>query len=228
MDCILESVNPDDIYTQRQINKETKTSDTFKGKAKKFLGSLDIDTTYLNKNTWQLINNSLEQIRLPAIGERIRIRTQQSINLIGFILKIIEVHEIIEELTIATYTLNRHALSIISDLTKTGKIKKLNILLASSYSFRNADYYAKLKADFLALDETGYNVHLVFAWSHFKITLAKCGADYYQHEGSMNYSDNNMAEQLSFENNKAIYDYDYDFIINKVIQSGQAAVEVIC
>ena len=225
MDCILESVNPDDIYTQRVAKEAAKTA---RSTAKDFLDGLNIDTSQLKKNTWQLINNSLEQIRLPLSGERIRIRTQQSINLIGFILKIIEVHGIIEELTITTYTLNRYALSIISDLVKTNKIIKLNILLASAYSFRKPEYYRKLKTDFSILSRDGFDVHLVFAWAHFKVTLAKCGGDYYQHEGSMNYSDNNMAEQLSFENNKAIYDYDYDFIINKVIQSGQAAIEVIC
>lgn len=111
---------------------------------------------------------------------------------------------------------------------KAGTIKKLSVLLASSYSFRDEKYYNQLKIDFIELGDLGFDIHLTFAWSHFKITLAKCGDDYYQFEGSMNYSENNMAEQILFENNKQTYDYDYKFITGIVQQTDNAALEVIC
>jgi hypothetical protein len=64
-------------------------------------------------------------------------------------------------------------------------------------------------------------------WSHLKITLARCGNNFYQFEGSMNYSMNNMAEQIVFENNKDLYDFDYYFIIETMQDTNNKALEII-
>ncbi len=205
-----------------------ETPQKYKQKTKIFLESLEIRTESFREGIYQLISNTQEQLKLPLPGEMLRIRTQQSINLIGIILKIISTHDQIDNLTIATYTLNKEASSAIFDLVKTGRIRHLNLLIASSYTFRNKDVYTRLKEDCQTLSTDGYDVHLTFAWSHFKITLAKCGENYYQFEGSMNYSQNNMAEQLSFENNKTTYDYDYVFITEIIHRSGHAALDVVC
>ena len=50
--------------------------------------------------------------------------------------------------------------------------------------------------------------------------------DYYHFEGSMNYSTNNMAEQLLFENNKEIYDNDMQFF-NDIVENANNSLEII-
>ncbi len=205
-----------------------KTSDALSKNARKFLTDNDIREGIFNKPSFKILQNVLVDLRLPKRGEQIRIRTQQQINLIAMVLKILEVHKVIDELTVATYTLNRLSIEAMMDAARSGAIKCVNLLISSSYSFRDKTYFQELKDFALGMAAGGHNFHLTFAWSHFKITLARCGKDHYQFEGSMNYSTNNMAEQLVFENNKITYDYDYDFITQVMIDKKNKALDVIC
>lgn len=195
--------------------EKKKTSDALAKEAKTFLKENDIRRNIFNKPSFEILGNVLK-LRLPKKDEQIRYRTQQQMNLISMVLKIVDVHKKIDALTIATYTLNRLAIETLSDLVRAGKVSALNLLVSSSYGFRDKKYFQELKNYALNLSRE-FNVHLVFAWCHFKITLAKCGDNYYQIEGSMNYSTNNMAEQLLFENNKKSYFYDYDFITKAMV-----------
>lgn len=67
-----------------------------------------------------------------------------------------------------------------------------------------------------------------FGWSHMKITVIKAKDNFFQFEGSMNYSTNNMAEQLVFENNKNTYNFDYNFINELVTDKKNKNLEIIC
>ena len=225
---LFESMLTEDFLIQTPI-KQKGTSEKYKDSVKIFLDNIDVRATEkITKTTWNIIYNFLDDFRLPHPGEQIRIRTQQQINLISIILKITDVHNIIENLTIATYTLNKEAFSIIIQLLKSGRIKHLSLFLASSYTFRDKNYYDYLKQSVIDLQRNNYNISLVFAWLHLKITIIKCGKNYYQIEGSMNYSMNNMAEQILFENSKESYDYDLDFL-NTIITSNQhhKALEIV-
>ncbi len=201
------------------------TSDKYRASVKIFLEEHDIRIESFKNPTFRIIYHVLEDLTLPRPGEQMRIRTQQQINLISIILKIIEVHGQIEDLTIATYTLNKEAWGVITDLLQSGRIEKLSLFLASSYSFRDKAYYEFLKTTTLSLQEH-YNLSLVFAWLHLKITLAKCGGNYYQFEGSMNYSTNNMAEQILFENRIETYEHDYT-LLQSFTSHNNKALEVI-
>lgn len=203
------------------------TSDKLKSKAKLFLEKNNIRESLFKKKEMQILDNVLENFKLPKKNQQIRIRTQQQINLISILLKIIEQHKKIDALTITTYTLNRLSLETICDLITAKKIKALNLLISSSYTFRDKKYYSEIKNKIFSLSKK-YKVHLAFAWCHFKITLARCGTDYYQHEGSMNYSQNNMAENLLIENNKETYNHDYIFLNETVFLKKNKAIDVIC
>ena len=196
-------------------------------RAKSFLDKMHIRTSTIKNKTYQIIENVINDLVLPKKGEQIRIRTQQQINLISMVLKVAH-SNIIDELSIMTYTFNREALGIVLDLIRSKQIKKFNLILASSYSFRDPKYYEELKSVFLGFQNK--NIHLSFAWSHLKVTLAKCGNNYYQIEGSMNYSTNNMAENLVFENCKNTYDFDKK--VFNIILKGEGrknkALEYIC
>ena len=179
------------------------------------------------KQTMQVIENALTQIKLPEKGEQLRIRTQQQFNMVAFVAKIADQHHAIDELSIATYTINSEAWDIIIGLLEAGRIKKLNLVLASSYSFRDDERYKMMKSRMIELSQM-YDVHLSFVWLHLKITLARCGDNFYQIEGSMNYSMNNMAENILFENGRAIYEHDYEFITKTMFMRGLSSTEVVC
>lgn len=140
-----------------------------------------------------------------------------------FLMKIIEQHGKIEELTISTYTINREAMALLTQWKEAGTIGKVSLLISSSYSFRDPKWYNEIKDICRAND-----MRLTYCWGHLKITLAKAGDDCYQFEGSMNYSTNNMAEQISFENNKSTYDSDYEFLHNVIGNRNSNSLEVVC
>ena len=205
---------------------KTKTPDALSTKAKQFLNEIDLRKEKLKKTTLKIVS-TLNEFPLPEKGEQIRIRTQTQINLISLVLKLAHDYGVIDELTITTYTLNKESFAVLKEFLETGKILKLNLLIASSYSFREPDYFNFLKQTCLKLSQR-HAVSLVCAWIHFKITLARCGEDFYQFEGSMNYSTNNMAEQLLLCNDRIIYDYDYSFINIKLREIKNAALEIVC
>jgi len=215
----------DEDFCEKSI-KSKKTSDTLKKKAKEFLFENNIRQSIFTESDFLIINNVLTDLRLPKKKQQLRIRTQQQINLISIVFKIIEIHKKIDELTISTYTFNRKSLNSIIDLVKGKKILKFNLLLSSSYSFRDAKYLAEVKELMILLSKKNH-ISFSMVWSHFKITLIKCGSDYYQHEGSMNYSTNNMAEQIVFENNKKNYDYDYEFLTKIIFDKKLKSIERI-
>jgi len=200
-----------------------KTSDKYKKQAKLFLTENKVfNTENIKKRTYRYIYDK-NLIPVPEKGEQIRIRTQQQMNLITIILKVIDIYSEIEELTISTYTINREAMSILTQLKDSGKIKRINLLISSSYGFRDPKWYEEIKA--LCI---GHGMHLVFAWAHFKITLIRAKDNYFQIEGSMNYSTNNMAEQLLLENSETTYMKDYEFINSIMTDRKNKALEIIC
>lgn len=210
----------------RQVKK---TSDQYIDQVKIFLDKAEIIGVDLRRKEsfCQVLESTFNNLVFPEKEQQLRIRTQTQLNLIGIVLATVAREKLIDDATIATYTLNLDSFEILLALLKQGKIKRLNLLLASSYQFRNPQHYELFKAKCLELS-VDYGIHLTFAWSHFKITLLKCGDNYYHFEGSMNYSQNNMAENLIFENDKEIYDFDYNFITKIMAEQTNKALEIIC
>jgi hypothetical protein len=213
--------NLDDEFVKKK-RKINKTSDKFKDKAKKFLHEICIfNTKYIKKSTFEYIENR-GIIPIPEKNEQKRIRTQMQLNLLTIILKIIEKFHEIKELTITTYTLNREALMTLIELNKNGKIEKINLYITEAYSFRDPKYYKEIKA--VCIEN---KINLVFAALHLKITLIETESNFFVLEGSMNYSTNNLAEQLLFENNENSYKKDYKFIKNVIGNKNNNAVDII-
>lgn len=222
-DFVLDDIDFDGVLKK----PKQKTSDVLAENARQFINYARIRTENIKPKTFQIINNAIADLRLPMPGEQIRIRTQQQFNMIALVMAIAECHQKIDELTIATYTLNKEAWNIIIDMLQSGIIKKLNLMLASSYGFRDAAQYTEMKKMAVLLSDD-YDISLIFAWCHFKITLARCGDNFYQIEGSMNYSTNNMAEQLSFSNDDDLYHFDYDFINDLMVNRDLKSLEIVC
>lgn len=195
--------------------------------AKRFLDETHLHREYFKAPTYKILDDILTTFILPQKGEQLRIRTQQQINLISLVLKILDVHKAIDELIIGTYTFNREANSILFDLLKQKKINRLLLFLSSSYAFREPEYYRELKEKILEYQARGYFINCLFGWLHLKITLCQCRDDYYHIEGSMNYSSSSQAEQLLFENRKSIYEMDRAFFHDVIAQKKNKALEVV-
>lgn len=179
---------------------------------KLFLEEMNIRISHVKKANYKIISNIKSQLIIPKKNEQVRIRTQQQINLLSIVLGVLAKHKVAEEIMITTYSFNKEVFNIFVDLLKAGRIKKLFLFIASSYFFRDPGHAKHLKAKCLHLNAAGYDIHLSFAWLHMKITLIHAGSEYYQMEGSSNYSNNNMVEQIFFENNKKTYDHDRKFM----------------
>lgn len=195
--------------------------------AKQFLRTLQLDTRPLKPTMYKIIASAAD-ITLPPLGHTLKIRTQTQLNMISLVLTALTQHETIDELVITTYTLNLDIFTLLTEMVKNGQVKSLTLLLSSSYGFRlpeNKRHFAEAAA---ALNHAGHDVHLVFAWLHFKITLMRCGRNFYNIEGSMNYSTNNMAEQLSIDNDQQAYEFDRQFIGEITSRTSNSALEVIC
>lgn len=216
--------NIDDLW-ESELDRSRGTSDQLRSEARQFLSEATILTENLSSVTIDTLS-SVEAIRLPAKGEQMRIRTQKQMNMISFVLAAAIERGHIDELIVSTYTLNKEAFDILQNLVRSGKVKSLILLVASSYTFRDPTRYEEMKSACRQMKADGFDVSLIFAWLHFKLTLMRCGDDCYHIEGSMNYSMNNMAEQVMFENRREIYDFDRAFMLDTVVNSGLASVEV--
>ncbi len=202
---------------------QAKTEIRNKLRTKLFLESLSIRTTVIKNNTFTILGN-LDSYDLPKIGELQRIRTQTQINLVSILLKMVSIHGKIDELLISTYTFNREALNIVDDLVAAGKIESIFLFLTSSMDFRDK---AQKERIIRTAKKWKIPTRLAFAWLHWKITLAKCGENYYQHDGSMNYSTNNMAENITFGNDKSQYSADYELIDQVMMKNDTKALEIV-
>ncbi len=197
-------------------------------KSKIFLESCHVHTKEIKNKIFVLMQDVMEEIPVPKKGFQIRIRTQVSMNMLSYFLKILKKHNTVDCLTIATYSFDKSSLLIILDLVKSGAVKVLKLILSDTYSYRYKSQYEQLKVKMSDLKHMGYNVSLVFCTNHMKITLIQCGKDYYQIEGSMNYSVNNLCEQISIENCKETYDHDYKLLVDIIPDLKNKALEVVC
>jgi len=178
---------------------------------------------HFSKKTLLYMPN-IRELKPPEKGEQLRIRTQQRFNLLLVLLILIENYEVVDEITIASYTFNKETFYTLIQMLENGKLKRLNLVLAPFFKIRQFKYYEELKN----VCKKTNNVHLTFAHSHLKITVIKAGENYYQMEGSMNYSANQMAEQIVIENNKDVYDFDYNFLLNILAKRKNKALEYVC
>jgi hypothetical protein len=146
-----------------------------------------------------------DEIFLPKPNEMIRIVVKR-IPSETLIYKITE-SEIIEEMTIAIFSISKKIILSISDLVDDNKVLKLNILVS--------DMWAKLKkeGDFLFLQENLKIAKIGSKRVHTKIMIARTNlGNFYVYEGSGNLSTNTNFEQYIFENSKESYDFHYKWI----------------
>ncbi len=166
---------------------------------------------FAEKNT-QIIKK-VEQIGLPKSGEQLRLITTHPFNTISIISYIANI-EIIEHAIFVIFAINQSAAKIIIDLINKGRIKKITCIVSS---IRNAGHVSKS----IAVDMLKNYIDIVFVNSHAKITLLKTeNGNYYNIEGSGNFSFNGRLEQYIIDNDIKLYEFSKEWI-NEIIKYKQ-------
>jgi len=142
------------------------------------------------------------------IGNIYNLVTQKIINPYTMVLSALK-HGKIEHLYIATYAINQKAIEIFTNLMEAGDIKVWTLLVNE-----NLKYRMKGKEVFLLEAEKKYkNFHLLKKRVHAKVTLIKVGSKHIVISGSGNYSENPKIEQYSICDDKELFDFHKEWII---------------
>jgi len=189
------------FFSLDELTKKDEEKEEVGGKAvEKFI---DLHTEKV-KNIRQLTG------RLPTEGEAFFLWTVNSFNAFTFIPFIIRECGIINEIYIATYSINTRIIDALMRLINSGKILNVHLFISDSIKYRLPRVYDHLDA--LCSNRKEITVH--YAWNHAKIALIKAGDNFFDVEGSGNFSENAQHEQYVFINSEKIYKFRKEEIIN--------------
>ena len=167
---------------------------------------------YLSLHTLALNNINELNGRLPNINELYFIWTLRSFNTFTFLQYIISKRDRIDDLVISSYNMGRVVIMALMKLYDSGAIEKLNVMLSDVSKSRFPKNY-----DLINLESSKREgVTVSYRWNHSKVALARCGENYYVVEGSGNFADNSRHEQYLFTNNKILFDFRKDWMLNEI------------
>lgn len=142
--------------------------------------------------------------RLPQCGEIFFLWTINSFNAFTFIPYIIRECGFIDELLITTYSINMRIVDSLIRYIDKGKIKHVSLFISDSIKFRMPKVYDHLSA---LVAHRADVLKIFYSWNHSKVTLINAGGNFYDVEGSGNFSENAQHEQYIFLNSKEVYDF---------------------
>ncbi len=158
---------------------------------------------FIEKN-YQVIKK-VEQIGLPKTGEQLRLITMHPFNTISIISYIAE-KEVIEKAIFVIFAINQSAARVIIDLHKKGRVREVVLIVSQ---IRNAGHISKSRA----VDMLREHFDVIYVNSHAKISLLKTDAgNYYNIEGSGNFSFNGRLEQYVIDNDIGLYEFSKQWI----------------
>lgn len=159
------------------------------------------------------INNINELTNdLPSQDAIHFIWTLKSFNTFTFIQYIISKAGMIDDLTLSSYNVSRVVILSLMELVDGGYIANLTIIISDVAKTRFPQNF-----DLLNLESSKRkNVLVKYVWNHSKVATALCGDQYYVIEGSGNFADNSRHEQYIFLNNKDIYNFRKNWLINDI------------
>ncbi len=146
---------------------------------------------------------------LPKDNEIFFLETTNSFNAFTFIVYLIKHAGRIDELFIATYSINRRILDSLTRRLQKNQISDVYLYIAESIRYR----MPKVKDQLATMQEQMENFQVEYAWTHKKVIAARVGDDYYVIEGSGNFSENTAEEQYIFLKSKRIYEFKTGHII---------------
>lgn len=148
--------------------------------------------------------DNLKQLcgRLPDDNECFFIETTKSFNAFTFIVYLIRHAGRIENLFIATYSINDRIINSLIRWKKSGLIDNVTVEISESIKFRMPKVAQRL--DILSLQK---EITVIYEWTHRKVTCVKTESGLFEIEGSGNYGENAMKEQYIFCKSKEIYEF---------------------
>jgi len=157
----------------------------------------------------------------PLPNEQYRIITEKQFNAYALILHLLET-EIIEDLYLAVYRINKPTVTSLIDLIITGRIKKAHFVISSFFNqTKKPEEWAIMLKDFA---DSNKNTSHIYAHNHAKVLAVKTNRGYYVFEGSGNMSDNARIEQYLYENNKQTYTFHKNWMTELIKNHGSSTV----
>ena len=139
----------------------------------------------------------------PLPGQMIFLFTDKSFNAFSFVSYLLVEHAKIDELYLSTYSVSKKILLSFSQLLSTGKISKIELLVADSLKHQRPQVKDQLDRFANRFDA----LSVKYAWNHSKMALFKIQDQYYVVEGSGNWSENSRHEQYLFANDKELFEF---------------------
>lgn len=191
------------------FSKKTELINVKKDTEDSMLEDLD-DKKYTKfiKKTYQIIKK-IDDLGLPAINEQVRLITFRPFNAVHF-LKYIADKEGVDSVLLAIYSINAEAAKFLNEIINKAEVSKCVILMSN---LRNKAHREKeqITRDMFVENE---RVDLFFCSSHAKIMSIKTKAgNYYTVEGSGNLSYNSRVEQYILDNDKELYDFTENWMV---------------
>jgi hypothetical protein len=143
--------------------------------------------------------------RLPEDEEVFFIETTKSFNAFTFIVYLIRHAGRIDNLFVATYSINDRIISSLIRWKEAGLIGSVEIEISASIKFRMPKVYDRLEL----LAKSG-RIIVRYEWTHRKVTCLKTPSGFFVVEGSGNYGENAMKEQYVFCKSTKVYDFRYN------------------
>lgn len=140
--------------------------------------------------------------RLPDENECFFIETTKSFNAFTFIVYLIRNTGYIENLFIATYSINDRIINSLLKWKEKGLIGSVCLEISDSIRFRMPKVSMRLDD----LHSKG-EISVIYEWTHRKVTCVKTPVGYFEIEGSGNYGENALKEQYLFCKSKEIYEF---------------------
>jgi len=149
--------------------------------------------------------------RLPKEGEQYWLWTVNSFTAFTFVPFMIKECGIIDELTIATYSINKRIINSLVNLIDKGQIKHVDLYVSDSIRTKGVSVYDHLSS---IIESYPDQIHVQYVWNHAKITLIRCGDLRFGIEGSGNHSENAEHEQYIFYNLPEAYEFRKNSLTN--------------
>lgn len=141
--------------------------------------------------------------RLPEENEVFFLETTNSFNAFTLIVYLIKHSGRIDDLFIATYSINTRILESLTNRIEKNEIGEICLYLAESIRYR----MPKVKDQLDMMIKSFENFQVEYAWTHKKVIAARVGDAHFVVEGSGNFSENSAEEQYIFMRSKRIYEF---------------------
>lgn len=149
--------------------------------------------------------------RLPDKGEIFFLWTVNSFNAFTFLPFVIRETGRIDELILATYSINNRIINSLIRLIDKNLIGSIDIIISDSIRSR----LPKVNDHLVELSETR-PVRIRYAWTHAKITLIRAGDHNLSIEGSGNWGENAQHEQYIIVNSPKVFEFRKKEIIHGI------------